>query len=145
MRPDGRPAGVTSCATSCPSFACGRSPLWFLQLALCKITYGELALRFCGTVGHAVYQCYCDIVARVCGVTEEERERERERVDMRQTRPNFTCNFAVVGDPQRENAEVFNYIYPVEPVGRILTGNHSSRSYEPLLSTLCVPSGSLSA
>jgi len=79
-------------------------------------------------------------------VTEKEREREREReegrererLDMRQTQPNFTCNFAVVGDPQRENAEVFNYIYPVEPVGRILTGNHSDRSYEPLLSTLCV-------
>lgn len=61
---------------------------------------------------------------------------------MRPTRPNFTCNFAVASGPQRESAEVFNYIYPVGPVGRILTGNHSDSSYElrpAAIDIVCAP------
>lgn len=93
-------------------------------------TYGELALRFCGAAGRAVYQRCCNTIT-FCSVLRAraadsaqfymqfrggERSAERER--------------------ERENAEVFNYIYPVEPVDGILTGNHFGRC-KPLLSTLC--------
>lgn len=58
-------------------------------------TYGELTLRFCGAAGRAVYQRYCNTRGYVCTAFAVCCAR------VRPTRPNFTCNFAVVSDPQR--------------------------------------------
>ena len=74
-----------------------QSPLW-------KITYGQLALRFCGIAIHA-------------------RTRTLARGARVRVRSNFTCNFAVEGAPRRMAG--FLIISSCCRPGRILTGNNS--------------------
>jgi len=121
---------------SCQPHAAGRNPTFTPFATLIPATgpaklptYSELALRFCGAgrprgISTLLLQRrFCSVFARAA--------------DSAQFYMQFRGGGRQRWDPA-ENAVVFNYIYSVEPLGEILTGNHSGRCSGPLCYRHCV-------